>query len=110
MSATPSKPKTNAARSKHFIREWAEKRNMIQADLARETGADKSTVSRWFSGNMPHDGHLDALVECLHLEDRESLFRHPDDDWMARFFRERSEDEKARIRTMLLAAFPPKVA
>jgi transcriptional regulator with XRE-family HTH domain len=94
----------------HFVPEWAEKRNMTQADLVRETGADKSTVSRWFSGNMPRDNHLDALVACFGLEDRESLFRHPDDDWMARFLQGRSEDEKKRIRTMLLAAFPPKVA
>jgi hypothetical protein len=110
MPATPLKSKTNIVRRNHFIPEWAEKRSKSQADLVRETGADKGTVSRWFSGNMPRDKHLDALVECLSLEDREALFRHPDDDWIARFFRGRSEDEKARMRTMLEAAFPPKVA
>lgn len=83
---------------------------MTQADLTRATGADKGTVSRWYSGNMPRSGHLDALVKCLQLDDREALFRHPDDDWMARFLRGRSDDEKNRIRTMLQAAFPPRVA
>ena len=83
---------------------------MTQADIVRETGADKGTVSRWFSGNTPQDKYLDALVVCLDVEDREALFRHPDDDWMARFLRGRSEDEKKRIQTMLLAAFPSKVA
>ena len=59
---------------------------------------------------MPRDWHLDALVACLQLEDRDALFRHPDDDWMARFLRGRSDDEKKRIVTMLQAAFPNKVA
>jgi hypothetical protein len=110
MVATRLKPKINIARRNHFIPEWAEKRNMTQADLVRETGVDKGTVSRWFSGNMPRDKHLDALVVCLDVEEREALFRHPDDDWMARFLRGRPEDEKRRIRAVLLAAFPPKVA
>lgn len=106
MSAT----KPPAARRKHYIPEWADRRNLIQADLGRETGADKATVSRWFSGNTPQDHYLDALVVILAVDDRDALFRHPDDDWMARFLRGRSDEEKERIRIMLLAAFPQKVA
>jgi transcriptional regulator with XRE-family HTH domain len=110
MPATKLPSEPSVGHRDHFIPEWAEKRNQIQADIVRATGADKATVSRWFSGNMPQDKYLDALVACLELDDRESLFRHPDDDWMARFLRGRSEEEKERIRTMLLAAFPQKVA
>lgn len=33
----------------HYLAEWAEKRGLIQADFAKETGADKGTVSRWFA-------------------------------------------------------------
>jgi transcriptional regulator with XRE-family HTH domain len=106
-ACNPVKPKSNR---NHFIPEWAEERTKTQADLVRETGADKGTVSRWFSGNMPRNKHLDALVVCLQVADREALFRHPNEDWIVRFLRERSEDEKKRIRTMLSAAFPTKVA
>jgi len=110
MAATKPPIKHEPSRRKHYIPEWAEKRGLIQADIVRETGADKATVSRWFSGNMPQDHYLDALVGYLELDDRDALFRHPDDDWMARFLRGRSDEEKERIRTMLEAAFPLKVA
>ena len=110
MAATKRQPPPEPPRRNHYIPEWADKRNLIQADLIRETGANKATVSRWFSGNMPQDHYLDALVDCFGLDDRDALFRHPDDDWMARFLRGRSDEEKERIRTMLEAAFPKKVA
>ena len=110
MPATKRKPKPQVPHRLHFIPEWAEKRNLKQAEIVQETGADKGTVSRWFSGNMPQDKYLDALAACLALDDVEALFRHPDDDWMARFLRDRSDEEKERIRAMLLAAFPKKVA
>jgi hypothetical protein len=106
MAATAPPP----SRRKHYIPEWADKRILTQADIVRAIGADKATVSRWFSGNMPQDHYLDALVGYLELDDRDALFRHPDDDWMARFLRGRSNEEKERIRTMLEAAFPLKVA
>jgi transcriptional regulator with XRE-family HTH domain len=91
----------------HYIVEWAERRGLKQADITRELGADKSTVSRWFSGTIPSDQNLLALTHLLVGPDEEpvSLFRHPDDDWLARFFRNRSTDERARIRQTLEAAF-----
>ena len=110
MAATKRKSKPQVAHRLHFIPEWAEKRNLKQAEIVEETGADKGTVSRWFSGNMPQDKYLDALVSCLAVEDVEALFRHPDDDWIARFLGDRSDEEKERIRAILLAAFPKKVA
>ncbi|MDQ0349761.1 transcriptional regulator with XRE-family HTH domain [Ancylobacter vacuolatus] len=95
----------------HYIREWAEKRGMTQADVARKTGADKGLVSRWFNeGVVPGERYLSALVEAFHLDEPVALFRHPDEDWLARFFADRSEDERGRMITALEAAFPRRRA
>ena len=91
----------------HLIVEWAEKRNLSQADIVREVGADKSVVSRWFSGSLPSEKYLEPLAGIFHT-DINGLFRHPEDDWMLRFLQERSLEELSRIRTTLEAAFPKK--
>lgn len=91
----------------HFIVEWAEKRGLSQADIAREIGADKSVISRWFSGSLPSEKYLEPLAGIFHT-DLNGLFRHPEDDWMTRFLQERSLEELNRIRATLEAAFPRK--
>lgn len=83
---------------------------MKQADIVRETGIDKATVSRWFRGAIPREEHLNILCELFHLADPSDLFMHPDNDWLARLLKGRSEEEVVRIRVMLEAAFPKKVA
>lgn len=92
----------------HFIQEWAEKRNLTQTDLARELDADKSVISRWYSGTTPSVDYQEKLAALFGCEDRESIFRHPDDDWITRFFRDRSIEEIQRMKQMLEAAFPKK--
>jgi transcriptional regulator with XRE-family HTH domain len=92
----------------HFIVEWARRRQVKQADIGRDLEVDKSTVSRWFDGTIPSEAHLVALAQFLGADEPTALFRHPDDDWMARFLRGRSEDERRRIRATLETAFPPK--
>ncbi len=89
----------------HFIPEWAEYRGMKQADIVKGIGADKGLVSKWFAGTVPSDKWIEPLAEALKT-DPSGLFRHPDDDWLARFFRQRSADERERAITMLEAAFP----
>jgi transcriptional regulator with XRE-family HTH domain len=96
-------------RRPHFIPEWAATRKLKAADLARELGADKSVVSRWYGGASPGaewQEKLAALFQC----DPEALFRHPDDDWLSRFFRGRQRDEIERIKATLEAAFPQQRA
>jgi len=89
----------------HFLPDWAERRGMKQSDIARELGADKSIVSRWFHGSTPSNHWIERL-SLLFCCERESLFRHPDDDWMTRFLSGRSRDEIGRIKATLEAAFP----
>jgi transcriptional regulator with XRE-family HTH domain len=94
----------------HYISEWAEKRGHRQADLVEALGGavDKSTVSRWFAGTLPAKEHLEALRRLFGLEEIASLLRHPDDDWLAKFFKDKSDDERFRLRQILEAAFPPQ--
>jgi transcriptional regulator with XRE-family HTH domain len=94
-------------RRPHYIAEWAERRHMSQADLARELGADKSVISRWFAGSTPGTEWQQRLADLFEIEP-ESLFRSPDDDWLARFFAGRQRDEIERIKQMLEVAFPTK--
>ena len=85
-------------------------RGLSQADLARELGADKSVVSRWYSGTAPGLEWQERLASLFFNDptDTESLFRHPDNDWMARFFQGRSMDEVERIKATLETAFPKR--
>lgn len=94
-------------RRPHYIAEWAERRHMSQADLARELGADKSVISRWFAGSTPGTEWQQRLSDLFEIEP-ESLFRSPDDDWLARFFAGRQREEIERIKQMLEVAFPSK--
>ena len=91
----------------HYIPEWAERRQRRQADFAVDLGVDKGTVSRWFKGTIPMPKYLKKVIAYLQLEDDPTaLFRHPDDDWMARLLKGRAEAEKERMRAVLEAAFP----
>jgi transcriptional regulator with XRE-family HTH domain len=95
-------------RRPHYVPEWAEARGYeSQAELVEALGADKSTVSRWYSGSSPSvewQDRLAALFEC----EPESLFRHPNDDWIARFLQDRSREEIERIKRTMESAFPSK--
>lgn len=96
-------------RRPHHIPDWAEARGLSQADIVRETGADKSVVSRWFNGTTPGTDWQEKLAALFHT-DPESLFRHPDDDWLRRFLERRSREEIERIKATLETAFPRRSA
>ena len=94
-------------RRPHHIQDWAEKRNLSQADLVRELGADKSVVSRWYAGASPGKEWQMKLASFFDV-DEEALFRHPDEDWLMRKFKRHSEEERERMRKTIEAAFPDK--
>lgn len=89
----------------HYIKEWMEKLGLEPKDITEATGADKSTISRWFAGNVPSEKYLDQLVELFHLDERAGLFRDPDDDWIARFYRERDAEGKERFLRAVMTEF-----
>lgn len=88
----------------HYIVEWAEKRGLKQADIVEQIDADKGSVSRWFSGTLPKPEYLERLAD-LFGTDIHGLFRHPDDDWIARFLTSRSKQEKERAIDVLKLMF-----
>jgi len=94
-------------RRPHFIVEWADVRGLTQAEIAKEIEADKSLVSRWFAGATPSEDYQNKLAALFHCEPQ-SLFRHPDEDWMTKFFKGRRKEEIDRIKATLEAAFPRK--
>lgn len=95
------------ARRPHYIPQWAEKRGLKQADIAAELGADKSLVSRWFAGATPREKWQEALAALFGFEgEPEIIFRHPDEDWLSRFFAGRRAEEIERIKATLETAFP----
>jgi transcriptional regulator with XRE-family HTH domain len=61
----------------HSIAEWANFRAMSQSDIVRETGIDKSTISRWFSGQTPSMNSLRRLADVLQT-DVDSLLMAPE--------------------------------
>ena len=71
-----------------------------QADIARETGADKGLVSRWFSGTVPKPDYLKKLADLFGTSVH-GLFQHPVDDEISRFFRDKTEEEKVLALEML---------
>jgi transcriptional regulator with XRE-family HTH domain len=88
----------------HFIPEWAERRGLRQTDIVDEIGADKSLVSRWFGGATPTEDYQEKLGELFGCG-REGIFRHPDDDWLTQFFRNRSIEDVKKAKNMLEAVF-----
>ena len=94
-------------RRPHFIKEWAEKRGLEQGELAKEIGADKGLVSRWYHGAAPGLEWQEKLAAYFDCEP-DALFRHPDEDWLSRFFKGRTSEEVDRMKATMIAAFPRK--
>lgn len=66
---------------------------------------DKSQPYRWLKGQLPQAPMQKRIADALELDDPSDLLRSPIDDWFAKFFRDRSDEEKARARRVLEAAF-----
>lgn len=96
-------------RRPHYLVEWARRRGLEQVDIVREIGADKSLVSRWFAGATPsRQYHVPLALMLSGDDDPDTIFRHPDDDWLRRFLRGRTQDEIARIKETLEFHFARK--
>lgn len=107
MDKTASIHARRQPRRPHHIEDWAERRGLRQVDIVEQLGADKSVVSRWFKGSTPSEEWQEKLAALFHC-DPESLFRHPDEDWLKRFMQQRSLEEVERMKQILEAAFPQK--
>lgn len=90
---------------RHFIKEWMESRNMKPPELISLLDADRSTVYRWLDGQLPQPQWQERLAALFDIEP-DALLRHPDDDWLARFFRNRDASERERIKKAMEIAWP----
>lgn len=90
----------------HHIPEWAAKKPLRQADICRELGADKATVSRWFGGVIPSDEYLPGLAALLGAPDVAALFVHPEEHRVLEMLRGSRPEDRERILRALEAAFP----
>lgn len=85
-----------------------EARNMTVEDVVEEIGVDRSTVYRWINkGQLPQPAWQEKLGALFRI-DPEELTRHPDEDWLSRFFKGRSDEEKDRIKQAMELAWPPR--
>jgi hypothetical protein len=101
-----NKPDHDHGKRRHFIPEWAELRGKKQADIVRDLDIPKSVVFRWFSeGVIPTEKYLLPLAEYLMVDDVISLFRHPDDDWLAQMFRDKTDEQREKAVAMLKLFF-----
>lgn len=96
----------------HYLRDWLNRRGFkTDSEFADEIGADKSVVSRWLDEDDPttpgKDWQIKLGVFFGSEDDPADIFRHPDDDWFAKFFQTRSDDQIKRAREMLEIGFPP---
>jgi DNA-binding XRE family transcriptional regulator len=101
----PRKPDHSSGFKLHYVPEWALRRGMKQADVARELAVNKATVHKWFKGALPSEENLPRIAALFTVEIDE-LFRAPGDNWLNNFLRNRSEEEQNRIKKTLEAAFP----
>ncbi|SHN18513.1 Helix-turn-helix [Roseibium suaedae] len=113
MAKVHPNPKPNKPR--HFIREWRKHRGMTMEQLAEAAGVTQGSISQLERGQINYtQPTLEAIAKALFCSPADLIMHTPDhaaaDDWMARFFRERSLDELKRIEQMLRAAFPEETA
>ncbi|MEY9098865.1 transcriptional regulator with XRE-family HTH domain [Sinorhizobium fredii] len=88
----------------HFVPEWAQRKGMKQVEVALRIGATQGLVSRWFAGTVPSTDYLQKLAD-LFGTDIHGLFRHPDEEWIARLLRGRSPAERQKAVEMLMLLF-----
>ncbi len=96
---------TKQPRRPQHVAEWAARAGLRQADVADHLGADKSVVSRWFSGSTPGEEWQARLAELFGCKPGD-LFRSPDDAWFSNFAAALSPEEIERAKAILQAAFP----
>jgi transcriptional regulator with XRE-family HTH domain len=101
-------------RRPHYLLQLMERYNVTRADIVEAIGVDKSQLSRWLDETRPSTPSPEWARKLGEFfgkgHDPVDIFTDPDVDWLSRLLRDRSPDEKERIKAMIEAAFPAKRA
>ena len=106
------------ARGPTFLKEWRKHRKLTLEAASQRAGMTAGNLSAMERGTQGYtQAGLEALSQVYECEPGQLLsthpnlhdhFRHPDEDWLVRFFHDRTSDEIERMKRMLEAGFPPK--
>lgn len=102
---------------RHYLAEWLEAKHMTPVDLLAVLNdpersmdlpeVDKSQVYRWIKGQMPQAPMQERIAGALGFPgEPEKLLQDPTMDWLAAFFRDKTEEQKERAIQMLKVLFP----
>jgi hypothetical protein len=99
-------------RRPHYLAKLMERQNTERSELIESLGVDKGLLSRWLDDEKPSTPSSPWAAKLGEFfgkgHDPVDIFVDPDLDWLARFLQGRTEDELARARQMLEAAFPDR--
>lgn len=86
----------NQSKWRVYFKEWREKKELTQEQLAERIGTTHVTVSRMETGSRQwNSGYLAALAHALGIEPQD-LFHHPDKPTIDELLRHASPDERVR--------------
>lgn len=101
-------------RRPHYLAQLMERYGVTRAEVVEAIDVDKSQLSRWLDVQRPSTPSPEwarKLGEFFGKDhDTVDIFTDPDVDWLSRLLKDRSADEKERIKAMIEAAFPAKRA
>jgi transcriptional regulator with XRE-family HTH domain len=101
-------------RRPHYLAQLMERYNVTRADIVEALDVDKSQLSRWLDEERPSTPSPEWAQKLGEYfgkgHDPVDIFTDPDVDWLSRLLKDRSADEKDRIKAMIEAAFPAKRA
>jgi transcriptional regulator with XRE-family HTH domain len=101
-------------RRPHYLHALMERHGVTRADIVEALDVDKSQLSRWLDEDRPSTPSPEWARKLGEFfgkgHDVVDIFTDPDVDWLSRLLRDRSADEKERIKAMIEAAFPAKRA
>jgi transcriptional regulator with XRE-family HTH domain len=96
----------DSPRYQHYLKEWRERRGMMQADLARLARTDATTISRYETGDRRI--HLEMqfkLMAALRITPAQ-FFSHPDSPSLDALASKATPEDLVRISNVVKALLP----
>jgi transcriptional regulator with XRE-family HTH domain len=86
---------------RHYLREWREKRGLVQEQLAKMVGTSTSVISRFETGERHMKLEMQfKLITALGIKPQQ-LFFHPDDNELEALLARASPELRAQLVKMV---------